>query len=256
MNTAETVVFIRKSFNKDVTIIPFGDMHIGSPDTDYDLIDKTIQMIKQTGAGVIGMGDYIENANKYSIGGGVYGQTLTPTEQINEVYRLFYPIKDQLLFLLTGNHEQRTSKHMGVDLTRIIADKLGVPYEGYGNFLTIKAGNNEYKIYATHGSKGARKSHTKLNAVKELREAYNAHVYIMGHLHDLMFDSDQIWDIENDQPVLREKTYILSGHFLGKYNPSSYQQVAAYQPGKCGVPVITLSSKEWNVKVEEFNGRS
>lgn len=254
MQNDECIIFMNKSSNRDITVIPFGDLHIGSPDTDYELINKTIELIKETKALVIGMGDYIENASKYSVGGGVYSQKLTPDEQINEIHRLFYPIKDQILFLLSGNHELRSSKQLGIDLTSIVASKLDVPYEGYGNFLTLKAGDNTYKIFTTHGSKGAIKSHTKLNAVKQLREAYTADLYLMGHLHDLMFDSDQVWDMQDNRPVLHDKTYVITGHFLGKYNPCSYQQIAAYQPGKTGVAIITLSSKKWGIKVEEYRG--
>jgi len=55
---------------------------------------------------------------------------MSPQEQIKKAVELFSPVKDKILGVVNGNHERRISKVAGIDITEVMADKLGVRYAG------------------------------------------------------------------------------------------------------------------------------
>lgn len=87
-----------------------GDVHVGSEQFDERAIKKKIQIIKDDPYGVVTVcGDLGDYGLKNSVTN-VYRQTLTPAEQTQYIYELFNPIKDKIVSLVPGNHENRITK--------------------------------------------------------------------------------------------------------------------------------------------------
>ena len=81
---------------------------------DQDLLDRVIAEIKATPNGYwVGMGDFLENAIVGSKSD-VYTQVVPPKEQMEHIVELLRPIKDKGLFLIYGNHENRTMRMVGI----------------------------------------------------------------------------------------------------------------------------------------------
>ena len=149
-----------------VKLLPIGDIHFGHKATNVEKFTDYINYIKKTpNAYMLGMGDYIENATRYSVGAGVYEQTIPPQEQLEAMIEFLEPIKDKIIGLHDGNHERRTYKDDGHTPTWSMCAILDVPYLGYTSKSYLRVGKNAYNIFSTHGISMATTVGGKLNAL-------------------------------------------------------------------------------------------
>lgn len=146
-------------------LIFFGDLHYGSPSCAIKEAREMLDWALKTKCYVLLMGDMIEMNLKSSKHKGIYNQ-LSPEDQIDDVVELLQPIVNAGLVIgyHEGNHEERVSNSAGLDISRIIANRLGVKYVNYAGWHLLKVGKQNYKLYATHGASGAIQPHTKINA--------------------------------------------------------------------------------------------
>ena len=169
---------IKIDLSQDISqleIHTFADEHIGDEHCDIKRLLERIEYVKNTpNAYCILNGDILDNATKTSIGD-VYMQEFNPMGQLEKAVEMFSPIKDKILCITHGNHENRTYKKEGINLSRLIARQLGLEekYTPTSAVLFIrfgKASNGKketngsgkvrkicYTIYTLHGS-GDRKS--------------------------------------------------------------------------------------------------
>ena len=113
-------------YAETIEIHPMADLHIGDSCADYKLIMERIEYIKKTpNAYCILGGDLMDTAIASSIGD-TYGANLKPMEQLKHCVRLFEPIKDKILAVLPGNHENRIYRSDGIDITSLMCNQLGI----------------------------------------------------------------------------------------------------------------------------------
>jgi hypothetical protein len=181
--------FFRKYFDFDrFTLYPLGDTHIGSKNYNDAFFRQVIQEIAEDELGYwVGMGDFMENALIGSKSD-VYTQTMPPTEQANYVCELLEPIWSKGLFLIAGNHEQRTMRAAGFIPEQYIAAKLKLPYLGFSAFayVTLKEAKwaNSFVLYFHHNYGGGYTKGGKVNRAEQLRRiAPNADAIFSGHFH-------------------------------------------------------------------------
>ena len=241
-------------------LIPLGDIHLGDPNCDVERLKGTIEYIRKSkDLVVLGMGDYINAALKSSVSD-VYGSRLTPEEEYEEIIELLEPIKDKFLGLLTGNHEYRIQKDTSIDMTKMMASELDVPYFGWGCFLKFSVGvnpshhgrNPSYTIFATHGSSGATTESGRANAMKRLMFSNSADLFLMGHVHHmspLIVSPYRYYDTRNKCLKEGKRYGVFTGHFLNY--TGSYAEMKGYSPGKAGVPKIKLFGDRWDIHVSE-----
>ena len=132
-------------FAETIEVHPMADLHIGDPHSDYKSILEKIAYIKQTpNAYCILDGDLMDTAIASSIGD-TYSANLQPMEQLKQCVKIFEPIKDKILAVLPGNHENRVYKTDGVDLTEIMCSQLGIPekYSPTTALLFIRFGKSQ-----------------------------------------------------------------------------------------------------------------
>ena len=124
--------FFHKKFDrKQFTLYPIGDWHYGSAQCNEGFIKQVVNEIKDNDAAYwCGLGDLMENALIGSKSD-VYTQTLPPKVQMEHIVELLTPIKDKGLFLIAGNHEQRTMRMTGLVPEQFIAYQLDMPYKGF-----------------------------------------------------------------------------------------------------------------------------
>ena len=236
-----------KTDDKKKYLIPFGDWHLGAKNCDVDSIRDMVKWIKKKNAWVVGMGDLFENASLSAPHGAVYDQEINTEEQKEEIYSLLKPITNNILGLLTGNHEWRNYKDSGDDLTKDLCRWLDVPYLGPSAFLKLKVGEQNYKGFVTHGSTGSKNFGTKIKKCMDLSNTFQAQFYCMGHVHELGSHSKERRSIQGNQ-IKKEKVYfILTGHFLD-YD-DSYAERSGYEPGKKGVARIRLNGEKHDIHV-------
>ena len=106
-------------YAEQIEVHTLADLHIGDAMADFKLIMERIEYIKNTkNAYCILGGDLMDTAIASSVGD-TYGANLKPMEQLKQCVKIFEPIKDKILAVLPGNHENRVYRFDGIDITEI-----------------------------------------------------------------------------------------------------------------------------------------
>lgn len=187
------------------------------------------------------MGDILDCGIKNAIGGSVYENKLTMQEQIDFAVTLLKQIADKVDGYVQGNHEYRIYKETGIDVSKIICDKLNIPYLGYSGVITYSLNKRAYNINMFHGKAGGGVENA-LRKCKEMANKVNADIYLMGHCHHKAYTTrcfKQI-DSRNSAIVDTVQYFVLTGHALN-YD-DSYADQANLEISNKGFPIITLSN--------------
>ena len=177
---------------KELLLPPTSDAHYGNPMFSKHHFLRHIDTIRTTPNMVtVGNGDLCESTIKASKGD-IFRQVGTPQDQRDWMIEHLMPIKHKILGMTTGNHESRIYRETGIDISKDIADALGVPYRPEGLLIKISFGDNNnrtdgrpyvYFIYFTHGYGGARTKSSKAIKVERTATWIHADCYIMSHDH-------------------------------------------------------------------------
>lgn len=259
MEDVDIQVIIKKIPCKtDIEIIPIADTHIGGPDCDMKLLKTTIKYIEETpNCYTILNGDLIDNTIVESVGC-VYENEYNPMEQIHEIIDLLKPIAKKILVMTGGNHEYRTKRQTGIDLTAIIALELGIKpvyvedfwylYLYFGEKKGQKDKNMVYTLAGYHGSGGGRTSGAKINRLMEIMKTCVADVLIMSHVHDAMATKKIIYipDYNNKTLTRKEIHFMITNSFL-KY--TGYAKRGGLSPNSTSPVKLILNAKNRHINM-------
>lgn len=234
-----------------IEIHPMADLHLGDAHCDYKGILERIEHIKNTpNAYVILDGDLLDTAVASSVGD-TYSANLQPMEQLQTCVRLFEPIRDRILCVLPGNHEQRVWRTDGIDLTQIMCSQLGIAdkYSATTALLFIRFGQTSgrthnrpqrYTIYAAHGSGGGRRPGGKINRLVDLASIVDADCYVMGHTHLPAILKESFYRVsdQNSSVSLVDKLYV---NTCASLSYGGYGDVQGFKPASKCAPVIHLN---------------
>lgn len=232
-------------------VIFYGDIHQGHPSCDIDRATRMRDYCVENDIYMIGMGDYMEAGTRRSVGDSVYKQNLNPQEQLEFFMEFFKPVAENglLLGMVLGNHEARILKDTSVNVVKLMAKSLDVPYLGSACWNLFYVGDRSYTVYTMHGSSGSRFLHTKLKAVKDIGRTIEADLTAMGHVHEKAEASSLVQHVNKQNRTVEEKKryYILTGHYLD-YD-DSYAQERGYPIGKQGSPKVKLFGDKYDIHV-------
>lgn len=237
-------------FAETIEIHPMADLHIGDNMCDFKSVMERIEYIRKTpNAYCILDGDLMDTAIASSIGD-TYGANLQPMEQLKQCVKIFEPIKDKILAVLPGNHENRVYKSDGLDLTEIMCSQLGIPekYSPTTALLFIRFGRqigknhnrpHLYTAYVTHGSGGGRKEGGKVNRLADLASIVDADIYIHAHTHLPLVFKESFFRVSgsNSSVALVDKLFVNTAASL---NYGGYGDKAGFKPASKRSPVIYL----------------
>lgn len=245
---------------KNIEIHTFSDWHIGDKACDYDAIKEQITYIINTpNAYVICNGDLMNNATKNSVSD-CYAEVIPPMEQLQKLQQLLEPIKDKILMFTQGNHEARTYRSDGIDLTALLSQQLGL-YDRYtreGGVLFLRVGRLNrhahdrqvcYTIYCTHGSGGGRKEGAKAIRLADMASIVDTDIYIHSHTHLPMVMKQNFYRIDTHNSAVAEiqKLFVNTSAQL-KYG--GYGQTYEFRPANTTSPIIYLNGTK-----KEFTAR-
>ena len=239
----------------------FADEHIGDEQSDIKRVIERIEYVKNTpNAYCILNGDLMDNATKTSIGD-TYTQVFNPMEQLAKAVELFTPIKDKILCITHGNHENRTYKKEGINLSRLIADQLGLAdrYTPTSAALFVRVGENSrgmketngsgknrqicYTLYVLHGSGGGRKEGAKAIRLADMASIIDTDIYIHSHTHlpMIMKQAYHRIDPRNYAVALVTKLFVNTAANL---DYGGYGEAQEFKPASKDTPVIYLSGSK------------
>ena len=245
----------------------FADEHIGDEHCDMKRLLERIEYVKNTpNAYCVMNGDLLDNATKTSIGD-TYTQELNPMEQLQKAVDIFSPIKDKILCVTHGNHENRTYKKEGINLSYLIAKQLGledrysptsaVVFIRFGRTSTgMKESNGSgkvrklcYTMYVLHGSGGGRKEGAKAIRLADMASIIDTDIYIHSHTHLPMIMKQGFHRIDprNNAVAHVDKLFVNTAANL-KYG--GYGEAGEFKPSSMHTPVIFLSGTD-----KEFSAR-
>ena len=237
-------------FAETIEIHPMADLHIGDNMCDFKSVLDRIEYIKNTpNAYCILDGDLMDTAITSSIGD-TYGANLQPMEQLKQCVKIFEPIKDKILAVLPGNHENRVYKTDGIDMTEIMCNQLGIPgkYSATTALLFIRIGRQSskghnrpqlYTVYVTHGSGGGRREGGKVNRLADLASIVDADIYIHAHTHLPLIFKESFFRVSgsNSSVAMVDKLFVNTAASL---NYGGYGDRMGYKPASKKSPVIYL----------------
>lgn len=241
---------------KTVEIHTFSDWHIGDSSCKYENITEQIEAVKKTkNAYVICNGDLMNNATKTSVSDS-YAERIPPMEQIETLVKLLEPIKDRILMITSGNHEDRTYRTDGIDLMAIVAARLNLidKYAKEGGIVFLRFGRPSnmhgrkdckmcYTIYATHGTGGGRKEGAKAIRLADMASIIDADVYIHSHTHLPMIMKQAFFrtSISNSSVALVDKLFVNTSAQLGY---GGYGQKFEFKPSSNSNLVVRLNGQK------------
>ncbi len=238
---------------EEIEIVPIADVHIGDPNSDIKMFKEMVQyVLENPNRYVILNGDLMDMALTMSVSDS-YGAVLSPARQVEKVAEILKPIKDRILAIVQGNHEFRTYKYTGIDVSHYLASMLGITdrYSDNSFMLFLKVGQSQtarpskikqqvYSIFVQHGAGGGRKIGGKANRLSDSDDIIaDADLYIMGHVHTPMAfpTSTFVTDTQNMTIVRKNKFFLLNNSFL---DFGGYGLTHGYSPASKEVTYATL----------------
>lgn len=242
-----------------VVVHVLSDWHLGDVNCKVNDIKEIVESIaKNKNAYALINGDIVNNAIKSSVSD-IYGEKLSPMEQIDMAYEILKPIKDKILGITSGNHENRSYKDSGVDLTAFLAAKLGVidRYDPIATAIYLRVGEKNqaatgkpdakrqicYKIYMTHGSSGGRTEGSKINSLVRLQSIIDADIYIHSHTHQgAILKGARLKMDDRNSTIKEEECLFVNSAAQLKYG--GYGEKLGFKPSSTQQPVIRLSGEK------------
>jgi hypothetical protein len=192
-------------------------------------------------------GDIIDAATVLSIAS-PYENNGEPIAQVRGICKLLEPLasRGRILGYVGGNHERRTAKTFG-DSGSLIAERLQVPYSRGVQLIDIQFGDHKpFKVSLWHGCGSARTKGAKAQMVHRFMQQADSHVYLVGHLHDVVLLFDWRQQRTGGHIKLQKIAGIMSSSFQGYWN--SYAEVAAMSPSDTMMARVILEHNgKWEV---------
>lgn len=262
---------IKADLPRDIEVLElhtFADEHIGDEHSDLKRLLARIDYVKNTpNAYCILNGDIIDNATKTSIGD-TYAQVFNPMEQLAKAVEIFEPIRDKILCITHGNHENRTYKKEGINLSYLMAKQMRLDdkYTSTSAVLFIRVGEVSkgtketngsgkrrkicYTLYALHGCGGGRKEGAKAIRLADMASIIDCDIYIHSHTHlpMIMKQSFHRIDERNSKVAIVNKLFVNTAANL---DYGGYGEAGEFKPSSKDTPVIYMrgSKKEMWAKL-------
>lgn len=251
---------IRADFPTDWThanVYTLSDLHLGDPQALNSVIKRRLLDAEHDPHGLVILnGDLLNTALRHSVSD-VYGELMSPMEQMQEMVELLRPLRDKIIGVTAGNHENRIYKSDGIDVTRLICRELGVEdkYAPEGVLIFLRFGTRNghgrhidknprqwYSIYTTHGSGGGRKEGAKAIRLADLATIVDADIYISGHTHLPMIMKQSYFrgDPGNCSVKQVTKLFVNAAATLAY---GGYGQAQGFKPACTDTPVIHLEAE-------------
>lgn len=240
-------------FKGKVIIAPLFDIHYGHSTHNFEKFMGYIRWIKETPNvyAILG-GDIMENA--VDDGRGMtYDQSENPQTQLDRMTEILSTIAHKILVSTPGNHEARTEKKTGIDVAKVLAERLKVPYFNGPVTMSIMANTYKWTFYIFHGFGNSQTKGGKMNMASRPKGWTGMiNFFVSGHTHDCIAESETaiMEDPINCRLLFLKQWTVVSQAFLGWYG--SYAYKAGYKPpAQGGVSMELFDNGEYRAFLTE-----
>lgn len=240
----------------ELEVYPVSDIHLGDPKTDEGLFTRfTAFILKEPNRYMILNGDLINNATRTSVSN-TYNELYSPHNQKYYMADLLKPLKDRILCIVPGNHEERSKKDVDNDITQDIAYMIGCSekYSENGAYINIQFGKDRhgrylsYTGYIVHGAGGGKRAGSPANTLEMLPLSFIADFYVMGHVHrrlgfkNTYFKPNATWT----RLEQFERAFVISSPWQ---DYGGYAQRKLYTPQVKGAKPLVLSGRKKEMEI-------
>ena len=238
-------------------IYTLADLHIGDAHCSESEVLARVKAVQDDPYGLcILNGDLMNTALRNSVSD-VYGEVLSPMQQIAYLVNMLRPIAGKIIGVTAGNHENRVYKSDGIDVMRLVCREIGIEekYAPEGVLIFLRFGTRNghgyhreksprqwYSIYATHGSGGGRKEGAKAIRLADMNSIVDADIFVHSHVHLGMIMKERYYRVDSSNCVAKpvDKLFVCTGATLGY---GGYGQAQEFKPASMATPVIHLEAK-------------
>lgn len=213
--------------NKDLTLYPISDLHIGARECMINVWgDFKRKLLSEPNSYITIGGDMMNNGLKNSVTN-VYDEMMRPREQKRWLVDQLYDIKDRILCVVPGNHEGRSDKEVDDNPLYDVCCKLDIEdkFRENGAVMIIRIGNVKgsgiknptYTGCVIHGSGGGFLTGSAVNKNERFGYAFDGLDFlIVGHTHKPVnsIPSKIVIDKHNKKVSLRPFRVITSTAWL------------------------------------------
>lgn len=218
-----------------------GCAHYGEKGQDKDELKRYRKAAKRFGWQIAIMGDALDVGLCFGTKhiGSIWNNNLSPQGQIDAFCEDFDGLRDQIVAVVTGNHEKRADQLTDINPLQVVADRLRVPYYGASKILRW----NKKNIFVAHGSTGG--AMTDFNKVLAANEGLDA--VVLAHTHQLSATRTRRFYTDGSGRT-RERTIELArcGTFL---KDAAYAKFALHPPTPIGSAILRYE-KDGGLKVQ------
>lgn len=247
----------RQETVEHIKIKPISDIHLGDRLANIKYLKSILEEIRTEKDTYTILNGDLANVGLKNSKSDVYAEERTPMQQMIELSALLKPIKDKILVIGSGNHEDRIQRDTSIDIIRVVARELGIE-DRYADgmwYLFLSFGKSaakgrpiQYQISGVHGNAGGRMSGGKINALERLSTVSIADLYIMSHTHKPIITKSVIYvpDEQHKTITKKELFYLMTNSFL-EYG--GYAEKLALSPSNTTMTEAELSGKAKRIKL-------
>jgi hypothetical protein len=249
-----------------IFLLPLGDVHCGSAQTDYKKFEGYLDWAKRERAYIFLMGDMFDTV----VIGGVsspFDCAMGLRECKKYLKDKLMPVKHLILGGIVGNHEMRLVRYANEDLMEDLCDTLEVPYAHYSAVLRLNVGRKtgdggktdttrvHYVAYCHHTRGGGGTPGGKLNRVAKLSGIFEgADMLIGAHNHMIVGAPVDKYHLHVSAAgkctLSADKLFLIDSGSFVKWE-DSYAEEQGLEPTHCGCPRIRLDGARHDVHVSE-----
>jgi UDP-2,3-diacylglucosamine pyrophosphatase LpxH len=230
-----------------IKIRPIFDVHYGNQWCDVDAFKRFISEADEN-TWFIGGGDLLDSIiisdiRRYKKSSDATQSDAIINDSIDGMIEILRPIKDRVIGLGHGNHEENILKYCSTDITRFISTALGIRQLGYSCMtrllLSYDGGRTRTVVlYQHHGfGGGSRTPGGDLTKYSKHAANYEADIYMYGHVHKRQTEPISRLSIHGRELISAPKHLVICGTFLKTLSdgiPATYAEVGGYPPVSIG----------------------
>lgn len=245
--------------NNDIKIYPISDLHIGAKECMLETWKSFVRQLKKEQNSYITIqGDMMSNGIKSSVTN-IYEETMTPMEQKKWLADQLSDIKDKILCVVPGNHENRSKKEVDDHPLYDVCCKLDIEdrYRENAAFIVVRIGDKDgagtrnptYTMCVIHGSGGGIYTGASVNRNERFGTVIdNLDILIVGHAHKVVLTKPEkiVIDIQNKKVSYKPFNLVQATAWM-KYGGYALQKQML--PGSHALQEIILRGNRKSVRV-------